>query len=244
MKLLIVVGKLLTGFDARAVPTYTLTTSCAITACFKPSAVPTDFDGEDKDYGYVVDFKEQFMDVQQAIAVYSSDKLAIDESGADDNIYVENWLEEGKRRHQDAREALHYLCDPVPQPPEKSEQFLRYFCGDAADPDALNRTEPLQVQFYKTVATLVRAFAAIAQDLVEAGYYSKRCGEVADGGRVLRGRYTAARSNSTPEKSSMSNRTKPICVTFSTPMCKLTRRRSWASLTTCLLRADYCHRRS
>jgi type I restriction enzyme, R subunit len=50
------------------------------------------------------------------------------------------------------------------------ERFLRYFCGDAANPNALNETEALRVSFYKAVAVFVRAFAAIAQDLTEAGY--------------------------------------------------------------------------
>ena len=54
--------------------------------------------------------------------------------------------------------------------PREVEQFLHYFCGDAANPNALNETEALRVSFYKAVAVFVRAFAAIAQDLTEAGY--------------------------------------------------------------------------
>jgi len=50
------------------------------------------------------------------------------------------------------------------------EQFLNYFCGAAANPLALADTEPLRISFYKSVATFVRAFADIAQDLAEAGY--------------------------------------------------------------------------
>jgi len=57
---------------------------------------------------------------------------------------------------------LRSLCEPVPLPREV-EQFLHYFCGDAANPNALNETEPLRV--YKATATFVRAFATIAQDL-------------------------------------------------------------------------------
>ncbi len=104
-----------------------------------------------------------FGDVQQAIAVYSSDELDIDEgSGGENNVHLKNWLEEGKKRLDEAREALRYLCEPVPLPREV-EQFLHYFCGDAANPDALSEPEPLRVSFYKAVAVFVRAFAAIAQ---------------------------------------------------------------------------------
>jgi type I restriction enzyme R subunit len=49
------------------------------------------------------------------------------------------------------------------------EQFLHYFCGDAVNPNALNETEALRTSFYKAVAVFVRAFAAMAQDLTEAG---------------------------------------------------------------------------
>ena len=34
----------------------------------------------------------------------------------------------------------------------------------------MNETEALRISFYKAVAVFVRAFAAIAQDLAEAGY--------------------------------------------------------------------------
>ena len=50
------------------------------------------------------------------------------------------------------------------------EQYLHYFCGDASNSNALAETEPLRVSFYKAVATFVRAYAAIAQNLTEAGY--------------------------------------------------------------------------
>jgi len=50
------------------------------------------------------------------------------------------------------------------------EQYLHYFCGDAANPNALNETEALRISFYKAVALLARAFADLAQDLTAAGY--------------------------------------------------------------------------
>jgi type I restriction enzyme, R subunit len=111
-----------------------------------------------------------FGDVQKAIAVYSSDELDTDQgSGGENNVHLKDWLEEGKRKLDEALEALRYLYEPVPLPREV-EQCLRYFCGDAADPNALSETEPLRVSFYKAVAMLVRAFAAIAQDFAGAGY--------------------------------------------------------------------------
>src|SRR5258708_5401772 len=118
----------------------------------------------------MVDLKEVFKDVQQAIAVYSSDELDVDVgNGGSNNVELKDWLKEGRKQLDAAREALRYLCEPVPLPREV-EQFLQYFCGDAANPLALADTEPLRITFYKAVATFVRAYAVIAQDLGSAGY--------------------------------------------------------------------------
>jgi type I restriction enzyme R subunit len=170
LKLLIVVSKLLTGFDAPSCTYIYLDNELRDHNLFQAICRTNRLDGEDKDYGHIVDFKELFGDVQEALAVYSSDELEIDESGGgDNNVRLKDWLVEGKKKLNEARETLRYLCEPVSQPREM-EQYLHYFCGDAANANALNETEPLRVEFYKATATFARAYAALAQDLVEAGY--------------------------------------------------------------------------
>lgn len=169
-KLLIVVSKLLTGFDAPSCTYIYLDNELHDHSLFQAICRTNRLDGEDKDYGYIIDYKELFGDVQQAIAVYSSDELDIDTgSGGSNNVHLKDRLTEGKKRFDEARDVLKYLCEPVEQPRE-IEQYLRYFCGDPDDPNALNATEPLRISFYKAVATFVRAFANISQDLEEAGY--------------------------------------------------------------------------
>lgn len=170
MKLLVVVSKLLTGFDAPSCSYIYLDNELRDHNLFQAICRTNRLDGEDKDYGYIVDFKELFSDVQEAIAVYSSDELDIDEgNGGSNNVELKDWLKEGRKQLDAAREALHYLCEPVPMPREV-EQFLQYFCGDAANQQALNETEALRITFYKSVATFVRAYADIAQNLDDAGY--------------------------------------------------------------------------
>jgi len=170
MKLLVVVSKLLTGFDAPSCTYIYLDNELRDHNLFQAICRTNRLDGDDKDYGHIVDFKALFRDVQQAIAVYSSDELDIDEGGGgSNNVTLKDWLKEGRRQLDAAREALRYLCEPVPAPREM-EQYLRYFCGDADKAQALNETEPLRIAFYKTVTTFVRAYADIAQDLDEAGY--------------------------------------------------------------------------
>ena len=126
-------------------------------------------DGEDKDFGHIVDYKELYEEVQTSIAVYNSDDLDTDADGGTSNVILKDYLAEGKITLDNAREALHYLCDPVPIPREV-EQYLHYFCGEATNPKALNDTEPLRISFYKTTATFLRAYASIARKLEEAGY--------------------------------------------------------------------------
>jgi type I restriction enzyme R subunit len=170
LKLLIVVSKLLTGFDAPSCTYIYLDNELRDHNLFQAICRTNRLDGDDKDYGHIVDFKELFTDVQEAIAVYSSDELDIDEgNGGSNNVELKDWLKEGKKQLDAAREALRYLCEPVALPREV-EQFLLYFCGDAANPQALAETEPLRVSFYKAVATFVRAYGDLAQDLAEAGY--------------------------------------------------------------------------
>lgn len=170
LKLLIVVSKLLTGFDAPSCTYIYLDNELRDHNLFQAICRTNRLDGDDKDYGHIVDFKELFGEVEEAIAVYSSDELDTDEGGGgDNNVRLKDWLSEGKKRLDQAREALRYLCDPVPQPREV-EQYLRYFCGDAANANALNETEPLRVSYYKAVALLARAWSELAQNLTEAGY--------------------------------------------------------------------------
>jgi type I restriction enzyme R subunit len=169
LKLLIVVSKLLTGFDAPSCSYIYLDNALRDHNLFQAICRTNRLDGDDKDYGHVVDYKELFSKVQDAIAVYTSDELDTETVGDDGNVIVKDWREEGKAQLDAAREALMYLCAPVMQP-QGMEQHIRYFCGDVANPTALNDTEPLRISFYKAVAAFVRAYADLAAHLEEAGY--------------------------------------------------------------------------
>ncbi|WP_291201527.1 HsdR family type I site-specific deoxyribonuclease [Hyphomonas sp.] len=179
MKLLIVVSKLLTGFDAPSCSYIYLDNELRDHNLFQAICRTNRLDGDDKDYGHIVDFKELFADVQQAIAVYSSDELDIDQgSGGTNEVEIKNWLVEGKAHLDQTREVLRHLCETVPHPREV-EQFLIYFCGNASNPEALNETEALRIAFYKSTAAFVRAYAAISAHLEAAGYSAVEAAEIA-----------------------------------------------------------------
>ncbi|MBH3408834.1 type I restriction endonuclease subunit R [Pseudomonas glycinae] len=178
LKLLIVVSKLLTGFDAPSCSYIYLDNELRDHNLFQAICRTNRLDGDDKDFGYIVDFKELFGDVQDAISVYTSDELDVDAgSGGSNNIELKNWLVEGKKQLDAAREVLSYLCAPV-APPREVEQFIHYFCGSAANADGLDESEVLRVSFYKAVASFVRAFSDLAQNLTEAGYSTAEAGRL------------------------------------------------------------------
>ena len=176
-KLLIVVSKLLTGFDAPTCTYIYLDNQMRDHNLFQAICRTNRLDGEDKPYGHIVDFKELFDEVQNSIAVYTSEELDTETCGGDSNVILKDWLKEGRKKLEEAREALRYLCEPVAQPREQ-EQYLRYFCGDASDAHALEQTEPLRIAYYKATATLLRAYADIAQNLEKAGYSEAEIAEL------------------------------------------------------------------
>src|SRR4029453_7783590 len=113
-KLLIVVSKLLTGFDAPSCTYIYLDNEMRDHTLFQAICRTNRLDGDDKPYGHIVDYVGLFKEVQPSIAVYNSDELDVDESGNDGNVILKDWRTEGKKKLDEAWEALRYLCEPVP----------------------------------------------------------------------------------------------------------------------------------
>ncbi len=169
LKLLIVVSKLLTGFDAPSCTVIYLDSVMRDHTLFQAICRTNRLDGDDKPHGHIVDYKALFQHVQNSISVYTSAELDTETCGTDANVAVKDWLVEGKKKLDAAREALRYLCEPVALP-KQVEQYLLYFCGNSSDPKALGATEPLRISYYKATTTLLRAFSDIFQHLGDAGY--------------------------------------------------------------------------
>lgn len=164
------VSKLLTGFDAPSCTYIYLDHELRDHNLFQAIGRTNRLDGDDKPFGQIVDFKELFGEVQQAIAVYSSDELDVDDATGDDgNVRLNDWREAGRRQLEEAREVVIRLCEPVPLPQEV-EQYLHYFCGDASDPEGLAGTEPLRIAYYKATAAFARAYGTVASEFPAHGY--------------------------------------------------------------------------
>jgi type I restriction enzyme R subunit len=169
MKLLIVVDKLLTGFDAPSATYLYIDKQMRDHGLFQAICRVNRLDGEDKEYGYVVDYKDLFRSLEGAVRDYTSG--ALDGFDREDvSGLLKDRLAAARGRLDDTREAVKALCEPV-EPPRGTPQFLRYFCAvDSGNADQLKDNEPKRLALYKQVASFLRAFAAIGSELAEAGY--------------------------------------------------------------------------
>jgi type I restriction enzyme R subunit len=168
MKLLVVVDKLLTGFDVPPCTYLYIDKSMQDHGLFQAICRTNRLDGEDKDFGYIVDYKDLFKKVENAIAVYTSE-LDHSAGGTDPEILLQDRLKKGKERLDTAIESLILLCEPV-EPPKGELEHIHYFCGNTEIPTDLQEREPQRVALYMACVALVRAYANIGDELDRAGY--------------------------------------------------------------------------
>jgi type I restriction enzyme R subunit len=168
MKLLVVVDKLLTGFDAPSCTYLYIDKSMQDHSLFQAICRVNRLDGEDKDFGYIVDYKDLFKKVEHTIAVYTSE-LDHSAGGADPEVLLQDRLTKGRERLDNALETLDLLCEPV-EPPKSELEHIHYFCGNPEIPSDLAESEPQRTALYKATVALVRAYANVADELDRAGY--------------------------------------------------------------------------
>lgn len=176
MKLLVVVDKLLTGFDAPPCTYLYIDKSMQDHGLFQAICRTNRLDGEDKDFGYIVDYKDLFKKVENAIAVYSSE-LDYSAPGADPEVMIQDRLTKGREKLDEALEALALLCEPV-EPPRGELEHIHYFCGNTEIPEDLAERVPLRTALYKGIATLMRAYAGLADEMEGAGYSAQEAAQI------------------------------------------------------------------
>lgn len=169
MKLLIVVDKLLTGFDAPSATYLYIDKNMRDHGLFQAICRVNRLDGDDKEYGYIIDYKDLFKSLEESISVYTSGAFeGYDEE--DIEGLLTDRLIKGREHLEAAREQLAALCEPV-VPPKGTQQYIHYFCGeDTSDKEALKQTEARRVDLYKYTVSLIRAYANLANDMEAAGY--------------------------------------------------------------------------
>jgi type I restriction enzyme R subunit len=181
MKLLIVVDKLLTGFDAPPCTFLYIDKSMQDHGLFQAICRTNRLDGEDKDFGYIIDYKDLFKKLVNekgtgALQVYTSE-LDHTAGGASPEVLMQDRLKKGRERLDHTLETVALLCEPV-KPPKTELEHIHYFCGNTEIADDLKAHETQRVALYKSTAALVRAYANIADDLQRADYTDARIAQI------------------------------------------------------------------
>ena len=165
MKLLIVVDKLLTGFDAPPATYLYIDKKMQDHGLFQAICRVNRLDGDDKEYGYIIDYKDLFKSLEGAIQDYTGE--AFDGYDREDvKGLLKDRLEQGRKRLEQTREAVKALCEPV-EPPYDSDAYRHYFCHGGM---GLAANERKRLTLYRAVAAFLRAYANLANEMIEAGY--------------------------------------------------------------------------
>jgi type I restriction enzyme, R subunit len=169
MKILVVVDKLLTGFDAPSATYLYIDKQMRDHGLFQAICRVNRLDSDDKEYGYIIDYKDLFKSLENSIHDYTSGALDGYEKEDVEGLLSDR-VGKARERLEEAREAVRSLCEPV-ESPRDSAAYIRYFCTqDTADREALKENEPKRLTLYRLAASLVRAYAQIANEMDEAGY--------------------------------------------------------------------------
>jgi type I restriction enzyme R subunit len=174
MKLLIVVSKLLTGFDAPSCTYLYIDKSMQDHGLFQAICRVNRLDTEDKELGYIVDYMDLFKNLVNdkgtgAIQIYTSE-LAYDQFRKEDcDVLLQSRLEKGRERLDTALEQLELICEPVPNPKD-DKAYRYYFCGNTELPEDLKEREFLRQELYKKTVAFIRAYANLSDEMDAAGY--------------------------------------------------------------------------
>lgn len=169
MRLLIVVDKLLTGFDAPSATYLYIDKKMQDHGLFQAICRVNRLDGDDKDYGYIVDYRDLFNSLESAIHDYTSGALDGYEKQDIEGL-LKDRLEKAREDLDEALEQVRALCEAV-EPPKGTLQHQQYFCAKGSgNMEQLKANEPKRVELYKSVSSLVRAFGNLANEMGAAGY--------------------------------------------------------------------------
>ncbi len=161
MKLLIVVDKLLTGFDAPPATYLYIDKKMEDHNLFQAICRVNRLNGEKKRYGYIIDYKHLFESIRGAVEDYTNGAFKNFEKEDVEGL-LKGRLEEGRKALEAALERCDILSEPV-LPPKGLDEYCDYFLANDGD---LQQRE----DFYQACIAAVRAWSDIAQETDEAGY--------------------------------------------------------------------------
>ena len=169
MKLLIVVSKLLTGFDAPPCSYIYIDKKMQDHTLFQAICRVNRLDTDDKDYGYIVDYMELFGNVTDAINVYTSELDSEGFTKEEVEINLKDRLKIAVDRLLTALETVEFICESV-EFPKADIDFIRYFCGNTENPEDLKSNEYKRMALYKAIVEYIRAYANLKADFVNTNF--------------------------------------------------------------------------
>lgn len=177
MRLLIVVDKLLTGFDAPSATYLYIDKKMRDHGLFQAICRVNRLDGEDKDYGYIVDYQDLFNSLEEAISDYTSGALDGYEKKDIEGLLSDR-IDKARENLDEALERIRALVEPVALP-KSTLHYQQYFCAvEQGNAEQLKANEPKRVELYKAVAAVTRAYANLANDMTTAGYSAAQAEEI------------------------------------------------------------------
>ena len=169
MKLLIVVDKLLTGFDAPPCTYLYIDKIMQDHGLFQAICRVNRLDGETKDFGYIVDYRQLFGALTDAMNKYTAGAF---EGYAEEDVegLLKDRKEEAKARFEMILDELDSLCDGVPTPKDELA-YQQYFCGEnGIDIDDDELYTRLREKLYRLVNALIRAYSEFKPVMSELEY--------------------------------------------------------------------------
>jgi len=174
MKLLIVVDKLLTGFDAPHATYLYIDKKMEEHNLFQAICRVNRVDNEWKEFGYIVDYKDLFNEIKEAVEDYTNGAFAGYDKKDVEGL-LKNRLEQGKKDLDQALEIVEGICQNVKYP-QVQDDFFNYFVFDQTTTpvdkqhDISSGNAGKRERFYQAIQTLESRYLAIAGQMTEAGY--------------------------------------------------------------------------
>ncbi|WP_162979913.1 type I restriction endonuclease subunit R [Helicobacter pylori] len=164
MKLLIVVDKLLTGFDAPSLTYLYIDNKMKDHKLFQAVCRVNRLDSEDKDFGCIIDYSDLFDSLQEAHSDYTNGAFE-DYEREDIQGLISDKAQKIKKKLEEARDQLRSLGESVKEPKDEMD-YIAYFCGNDLEKNAQKRR-----LFYQLVGAFLRMFVELNH--LEKPVYSK-----------------------------------------------------------------------
>lgn len=176
MKLLIVVDKLLTGFDAPPATYLYVDKSMQDHGLFQAICRVNRID-ESKRYGYIIDYMDLFESLEESIGTYTSGAFEGYDEEDVEGLLTDRY-EQARKDLDEALDKVEALCEPVQ--PRSLKEFKTFFGTDTEGKaeKQVKTDKEKRVSFYKMVSTLVRSYGEIANEINQAGYSPQEAADI------------------------------------------------------------------